>query len=251
MLNRGDRYTIAVKEGRELNNPLSGTVVDLCPVGALTHRHWRFNTRIWYANPTPSICPGCSTGCNVIAYERDGEVVQVKARLNADVNQEWLCDEGRYGFHRFLPKARVTAPARAGAEVPEADGFAAFAPLRNGNTLLLLAPDLTVEEYAVAQAFAERCLERSTRVVALRTRALTEVERVLVSPDYAANFRGAAFVDGLGGEGSREALEARYLREIARIKANEFDNILFIGDWSLAEQELGDSIGRASCRERV
>ncbi|MCB0340577.1 MAG: NADH dehydrogenase subunit, partial [Bdellovibrionales bacterium] len=62
MLNRGDRSVIAVQPGKELNNPLSGTVVDLCPVGALTHRDWRFNTRIWYTKQTPGICPGCSTG---------------------------------------------------------------------------------------------------------------------------------------------------------------------------------------------
>jgi NADH-quinone oxidoreductase subunit G len=116
LLNRGDRYTIAVKEGRELANPLSGTVVDLCPVGALTHRNWRFNTRIWYANPTDSICTGCSTGCNVRVYERDGQVVQVKARLHDDVNKEWLCDEGRYGFHRFLPEERVRVPMVGGED---------------------------------------------------------------------------------------------------------------------------------------
>ncbi|RIL10086.1 MAG: hypothetical protein DCC75_05095, partial [Proteobacteria bacterium] len=65
MLNRGDRSVIAVNPGRVLDNPLSGTVVDLCPVGALTHRSWRFNTRIWFTKQTDSICPGCSTGCNV------------------------------------------------------------------------------------------------------------------------------------------------------------------------------------------
>jgi NADH-quinone oxidoreductase subunit G len=95
MLNRGDRSVIAINPGRELNNPLSGPVVDLCPVGALTHRDWRFNTRIWFTKQSDGICPGCSTGCNVKVAVRDGEVVQVKARLNSAVNKEWLCDEGR------------------------------------------------------------------------------------------------------------------------------------------------------------
>src|SRR5690606_10030141 len=99
---------IAINQGRELNNPLSGTVVDLCPVGALTHRDWRFNTRIWFTDQKDSICPGCSTGCNVKVATRDGKVVQVKARLNSEVNKEWMCDEGRYGYERFLPESRLT-----------------------------------------------------------------------------------------------------------------------------------------------
>lgn len=107
MLNRGDRSVIAVNPGHELDNPFAGTVVDLCPVGALTHSKWRFNTRIWFTKQTDSICSGCSTGCNVKVASRDGEVVHVKARYNKEVNKEWLCDEGRYGFNRFLPKKEL------------------------------------------------------------------------------------------------------------------------------------------------
>ncbi|MCB0334449.1 MAG: (2Fe-2S)-binding protein, partial [Bdellovibrionales bacterium] len=77
LLNRGDKNVIAVHPDKQLDNPLSGSVVDLCPVGALTHRNWRFNTRMWFTNATDSICPGCSTGCNVRVYERDGKVVNV------------------------------------------------------------------------------------------------------------------------------------------------------------------------------
>src|SRR5690606_1929870 len=101
---------IAVSPDRELNNPLSGTVVDLCPVGALTHRNWRFNTRIWFTKQTDTICPGCSTGCNTKIAVRDREVVQVKGRDNQAVNKEWMCDEGRYGMDRFLPVERIVQP---------------------------------------------------------------------------------------------------------------------------------------------
>ncbi|MCB0336719.1 MAG: (2Fe-2S)-binding protein, partial [Bdellovibrionales bacterium] len=114
MLNRGDRSVISINPGKELDNPLSGTVVDLCPVGALTHKNWRFNTRIWYTKQADTICPGCSTGCNVKVAVRDKQVVQVKARLNSEVNKEWLCDEGRYGFGRYLPEQRLMTPRISG-----------------------------------------------------------------------------------------------------------------------------------------
>lgn len=243
LLNRGDRYCIAVKEGRELDNPLSGSVVDLCPVGALTHRNWRFNTRIWYANPHDSICPGCSTGCNVKAYERDGNVVQVKARLNGKVNKEWLCDEGRYGFHRFLPEQRVLTGYHEGKPVGLEEALKACSPLKGGKTLLLLSPDLTVEEYATVKAFKERCLgEGGDGAVAVRTRKLTVLEQILVSPDYAPNYRGAAFAfgDADGEGGTREGFERSYTVALSRIKGDSFDNIVFVGDKSVTEKDLAD-----------
>ncbi|MCI5064161.1 2Fe-2S iron-sulfur cluster-binding protein [bacterium] len=248
LMNRGDRYLISVKEGKELENPLSGTVVDLCPVGALTHRDWRFNTRIWYANPTDSVCTGCSTGCNAKVFERDGQVVQVKARLNSAVNKEWLCDEGRYGFDRFLPRERVLTSSVKGEATSWEEALAKVTPLKNGKTLLLLAPDLTVEEYSLVEAFRERCLqEDSQAVVAYRSRELSRVEEILVSPDYAPNFQGAYFSqERLRPNGAvcesahREEREQAYENALREVKENTFDNIVFVGDRAVCDQDLAD-----------
>lgn len=249
LLNRGDRYQIAVREGRELDNPLSGTVVDLCPVGALTHRHWRFNTRIWYANPKDSICTGCSTGCNVKAYERDGQVVQVKARLNSEVNKEWLCDEGRYGFDRFLPASRVESPYVQGAPASLEQALESLTELKKGKTLVLCAPDLTLEDLFIVDAFTKKCLTDAQWVTAVRKRELTKVEEILVSPDYAANMAGAAFVSGTSasqfngagkGDGLRSALEEEYAAALKLLKEDHFDNVLFVGDRSLDERDVAD-----------
>lgn len=105
---RGSHSTLHLAEGKTLDNAYSGNVVDLCPVGALTDRTFRFQRRVWFLQKVDSVCPGCSRGCNVeIHYdlkrdyknERSGRrVVRLKPRFNADVNQWWLCDEGRYGF---------------------------------------------------------------------------------------------------------------------------------------------------------
>ncbi|MCB0333606.1 MAG: molybdopterin-dependent oxidoreductase, partial [Bdellovibrionales bacterium] len=247
MLNRGDRSVISINPGRELDNPFSGTVVDLCPVGALTHRKWRFNTRIWYTDQKETICPGCSTGCNVKVAARDGKVVHVKARLNSEVNKEWLCDEGRYGFDRFIPEARLTEPLCKGESASWDDAVAASQALSSGKTLVLLAPDLLLEEFAVAAVFVEQVVGDADVVVAYRERTLTEVEAVLISPDYAANFRGAEFLGLVSGD-----LEEQYTQALGRLEQGAYDSVLVLGDHALCAQDQEQSaytlaITQASC----
>ena len=106
IFNRGDRAELGIYPGEVLDNPYSANVVDICPVGALTEREFRFKARVWYLSSTPTVCNGCSQGCNMDMHYvldrphlNDGaRVLRVKPRCNPDVNQWWLCDEGRYGF---------------------------------------------------------------------------------------------------------------------------------------------------------
>ncbi len=237
MLNRGDKSVISVISGKELNNPLSGTVVDLCPVGALTHREWRFNTRIWFTNQTNSICPGCSTGCNVKVAERDGKVVLVKGRENAAVNKEWMCDEGRYGFDRFLPVARVTAPLLAGKVVALKDAIAEAKKITSGETAVFLSPDLLLEEYYAIKTFLDKSVKGARVAVAYRERGLTDVEKILVSPDYAANFRGAEFSGLVSGN-----LADGYLGLLADLKAGKFKNVLIVGDRGILAPDIDEAL---------
>lgn len=232
MLNRGDRSVIAINQGRELANPLSGTVVDLCPVGALTHREWRFNTRIWFTKQTDSICPGCSTGCNVKVATRDGEVVQVKARMNAAVNKEWLCDEGRYGFPRFLPEQRITAPLIGGAPASMAEALQSASGLAGGDAVIFLSPDLLLEDYFVAARFVKQYMKDALTVIAYRERALTPVEAILISPDYAANFRAAEFL-GLVSKAPQREYEAA----LEALRSGTLKRVLILGDRGILPQD--------------
>jgi NADH-quinone oxidoreductase subunit G len=239
MLNRGDQSVIAVSPGKELNNALSGSVVDLCPVGALTHRKWRFNTRIWFTKQTESICPGCSTGCNVKVAERDGQVVQVKARRNDAVNKEWLCDEGRYGFERFLPTSRVSEAYanRAGAQTPIALTEVLNALKGQLKTLTVLAsPDLLVEEYYLLRQLLLRSSSVSRAVVSYRGRSLNSVEEILVSPDYASNFRGAQITGVIG-----EQPETEHSEVIAKIRRKEIEHVLILGDRAVDSKDIDDA----------
>ncbi len=119
IVSRGDHSEIQVFPGKELNNKYSGNVVDLCPVGALTDRDFRFKLRVWYLESQNSVCNGCSRGCNIsIQYRRNrphharGErIMRLKPRYNETVNQWWMCDEGRYGY-KFIDQNRIEAPAK-------------------------------------------------------------------------------------------------------------------------------------------
>src|SRR5436309_9520663 len=114
IFNRGDHAELGIYPGVELDNAYSANVVDICPVGALTERDFRFKARVWYLSSAPTVCNGCSRGCNMdLHYVLDrphlndgARVVRVKPRFNPDVNQWWLCDEGRYGFG-WIDRARL------------------------------------------------------------------------------------------------------------------------------------------------
>lgn len=114
---RGDHCEITVFPGSELNNPYSGNVVDICPVGALTDKDFRFKIRVWYLESADSVCGGCSRGCNIsVQYNLDrphhgkgDRVKRLKPRYHEQVNKWWMCDEGRYGY-KYHDHGRIAEP---------------------------------------------------------------------------------------------------------------------------------------------
>jgi len=113
---RGDHVAIGTFEDRPLDNPYSGNVVDICPVGALTSRDFRFKCRVWFLHATNSICAGCSTGCAARIDHRDGAIFRMIPRRNPEVNRSWLCDEGRLSFHELYKTERLLHPVLKGSD---------------------------------------------------------------------------------------------------------------------------------------
>lgn len=101
IFNRGDRSEIGTFEDRPLNNKYSVNVVDICPVGALTSKDFRFKQRVWYLKDGDTLCTGCSTGCSIKVYFNQEGVFRIKPRHNPQVNGYWMCDEGR-DIYKFL-----------------------------------------------------------------------------------------------------------------------------------------------------
>jgi NADH-quinone oxidoreductase subunit G len=198
VLDRGDHSTIALFPGTVLDNPLSGNVVDICPVGALTDRDFRFKVRVWYLQKTPSICPGCSTGCNISVETYQNRIARFKPRVNEEVNSHWLCDEGRYCFHDLTGGERLTTPMirQEGGLVPttwDKALQAVLTGLRSAGPLAgVLSGRSTNEEAFLFAKLMRRLSSDCALEVFYQERALTEVQKILMSPDRAPNFRGAS-----------------------------------------------------------
>ncbi len=110
-IKRGDRVTIVTYPGEQLDNPYSINTTDICPVGALTNRDFRFNARVWDMSSNPSICPGCARGCNTEVWVRNNQIMRLTPRFNEDVNSYWMCDYGRINtFKHINADDRVDGP---------------------------------------------------------------------------------------------------------------------------------------------
>jgi len=93
---RGVQTSVATFDGRPLRSAFQGNLPEVCPVGALTHRQYRFVARPWDLQRARSVCPECSYGCNVNIDSREYEVKRFASRDNPLVDDMWLCDRGRY-----------------------------------------------------------------------------------------------------------------------------------------------------------
>ena len=81
-VDRGGYSEIGVLEGETFDSPFSGNTIELCPVGALTSRQYRFKARPWDLQRTPSICAGCAVGCDIELHARDGQILRLWGRDN-------------------------------------------------------------------------------------------------------------------------------------------------------------------------
>ncbi len=107
---RADHNRIDINPGHPVNNKYAGNVVDICPVGALTEKEFRFRMRVWYLHRTASVCGECERGCSIDIYHQRGRIYRFKPRFNPNVNSYWMCDEGRHSFPALQSERRLTSP---------------------------------------------------------------------------------------------------------------------------------------------
>ena len=124
LLERGDRTFVGTFDDRPYVAPFHGNITDLCPVGALTSYTYRFRARPWDIEQAGSVCTLCPSQCNVSFTVRDEQVKRVVARDNAEVDDGWLCDRGRYGFEMFGAEERVGGPRLRGGAASWEDALA-------------------------------------------------------------------------------------------------------------------------------
>ncbi|HKA66789.1 MAG TPA: NADH-quinone oxidoreductase subunit NuoG [Solirubrobacterales bacterium] len=161
LLERGDRTFVGTFDDRPYVAPFHGNITELCPVGALTSYTYRFRARPWDIEQAGSVCTLCPSQCNVSFTVRDEKVKRVLGRDNAEVDDGWLCDRGRYGFEMFADEKRVDGPRlRNGARVDWAGAVeAAAAGLRKaGEATAAIVGDASNEEGYLVQRILREAL---------------------------------------------------------------------------------------------
>ncbi len=112
--NMGGDSMITLGPNGQIEDPYQLNIVDICPVGALTSRDFRFKQRIWFMDFAESVCPGCSKGCNMTAGAYQGQLLRFVPRRNAEINKSWMCDDGRLTYSRYNLTERTRGASIAG-----------------------------------------------------------------------------------------------------------------------------------------
>jgi NADH-quinone oxidoreductase subunit G len=232
IFSRGDHSEIGLFPGKTLENAYSGNVIDICPVGALTDRDFRFQVRVWYLDSTKSVCPGCARGCNIEVHtsqrrphhNQGHRVARLKPRYNADVNRWWLCDEGRYGFRGVDADSRLTSPRKrdGGSQVEASweETLAALAGALRGARAeeigVIASPRMSNEDLHALRSLLDH-LGVANRDFAVVPREPGEDDKLLIRADKNPNTRGAELVGlrpGAGGLDARGILQAAAQRRL-------------------------------------
>ncbi len=109
---RGNIAEINAAPGEQVDNPFSGNLVEICPVGALTNTDWRYKIRVWLTKTTPSVCNYTSSGTNILFYKEDhkNKIFRTTSRINEEIDDGWLADITRYGYQVVNAPDRLQKP---------------------------------------------------------------------------------------------------------------------------------------------
>lgn len=234
IFNRGDHAQVDVYS--ELNNKYSGNVADICPVGALTDKDFRFKMRVWYLGKQKSVCPGCSRGCNISVeteskrpyHLKKERVMRLKPVENPDVNKWWMCDDGRYGYKSIdanrIEKVQVRCDGRAEETTWEsalvaAGQILAQAAAQPSRWALVTSPQYTNEELFLQKKLFKDVL-KITRVGYAWAFDTGFEDKFLIKADKNPNTAGAADIFG-AAEDISKIMEAA--------KRGEIDGLIVFG----------------------
>ncbi|MEO0003547.1 MAG: hypothetical protein RLZZ22_1239 [Pseudomonadota bacterium] len=210
MSHRGEHAEIETFVGMSVDSELSGNMIDICPVGALTSKPFRYNARSWELGRRKSVSPHDSAGANLIVQVKNNQVMRVVPFENEDVNECWIADRDRFSYEALNGAERLTQPMlKQGGQWKTVDWQTALEYVANGlKTIkaeqgaqaigLLASPHSTVEELALAGAlvrglgsqnidsrlraadFGNAAADGEARWLGLPIAALSDLQRVLV-----------------------------------------------------------------------
>jgi NADH-quinone oxidoreductase subunit G len=194
---RGDRAVIGKFEGKDLTHPWAGNVVDLCPVGALLSKDFLNKARAWELDHSPSICPGCSQGCNMMIETRENMVVRLQPRPNEAVNKYFMCDHGRLDYRWMNRGDRIEVPLVRKGDSLAATGWEVAIPaaaqvIEGKRVFVAASPNLSNETLYLLSKLMGAHNGAGAFVVQTGNEApLPGVEDLALRAERAANGRGA------------------------------------------------------------
>jgi NADH-quinone oxidoreductase subunit G len=201
LFERGALEQVAIAEDEPFSSYFSGNTVQICPVGALTGTQYRFRARPFDLVSTPSICEHCASGCQQRTDWRRGKVMRRLAGEDAEVNEEWNCDKGRWSFGYATAANRLTTPL-----VRDADGYlveaswseaiaraAAGLSQWKGNVGVLTGGRLTVEDSYAYSKFARLAL--ATNDIDFRSRPHSAEEQEFLASHVAGRYLETTYDD--------------------------------------------------------
>jgi len=240
---RGDRSTIDLFPGAELDNDYSMNVADICPVGALTTKDFRFKIRVWFLDDIPGVCAGCAAGCNIHLGAANNKVYRYLPRRNDAVNETWICDGGRMSYKAIGASDRLTevqirgddgrlAPATRDQGLTEAARRlkVALDTRGPGGIAALASPHATNEDLFVLRRLLD-AMGVDLRAVAI---PLGEADDLLIQAEKAANGAGARAL----GYGAPDTL-------VERVRNGGIEALLVLGHDVLDARYLADETGLA------
>src|SRR5512145_553758 len=203
-VNRGNRTQIATYRYGRVDHQYSGNLADVCPVGALLSRDFRFKMRVWFLKEHMAVCPGCSTGCNIFVDERDGEVQRLRPRRNPDVNRSWMCDPGRALYTQIAAPERITTARLRSEKVSLSvalDGVAEALRAAAGKVAFVASPQASNEDLFAFRTLAETVGGKLDFRVGSPEKLVAErLDEILQRKDRNPNTRGCLDL-GLGRDG--------------------------------------------------
>jgi NADH-quinone oxidoreductase subunit G len=206
-VDRGSHTVLTAHPGKRLENNYSLNTVDICPVGALTSSHFRFEMRVWFLKETKSICTSCATGCNTIIGSREDVIYRQTPRENNAVNSVWMCDYGRLNFEYLTSPDRLLEPEifAGGDKLRPADWKTAISHaalqlkhFSGWDIALIASARMTNEELWLTGQLARHLNISFLDIVPRRG----EGDDILLSEDRNPNINGAKLILGLTDPGA-------------------------------------------------
>ena len=239
MFERGAKTSFNTFISDTITGNHQGNLHDICPVGALTTKDFRFKKRVWYLEKTDSVCPLCATGCNIEVHHHKNQIFRVVPRTNEKVNGHFMCDAGRFGYHKYDAENRLSRPMSEGKEISLGEALDSCAAMIGASKKCAVVggANLTNEDLFIVKKFVKSAKPTELydyRVTQHQKNDDYSKEDFLVSQHKRPNSRGAKHL-GLIGSATVDDI-------LARAKKKEIDLVIVLEEDLLAAGALKEKL---------